>query len=64
MIFILTFYIYCHSKELITAYAVQNPFLYGSFDLRKDQLKARGKSRYSGFINLVKIIRNPDDKTS
>jgi hypothetical protein len=26
-------------QELITAYAVQNPFLLGCFDLRREQLK-------------------------
>jgi hypothetical protein len=62
----------CNFQELITAYAVQNPFLFGSYDLRREQIKmqlaAASKTRPDAtykekfffypttFTNLVKYL--------
>ena len=68
-------YIELMLQELITAYAVQNPFMFGCYDLRREQLKmqlsgsaktkpdAQVKEKYffypTTFSNLVSVGQLP-----
>ena len=48
--------------QLITAYAVQNPFLLGCFMLRKEQLSLQLPQKASTILHLLQSLLNPPEQ--